>query len=259
MDCNLQGKSERWFPFLWLLVMLIIFSCAYWPSVYLLWKNVCSDYLLFFLSCIVHVFDFELYELLIYFEYYPFIWYMICKYFLPFGRLPFHFVNGFLCCALVWCSPSCLLLLLLPLLSVSNLKNSLPRLMVRNLLLVFSSRHFQSFKSTLQKEKCKPIFSKLLITNFSLPYLGYKKRSFSVVYLWWFGGLVAKSCPTLATPWTVTCQPPLPMGFSRQEYCSGLPFPSSGDLPNSGIEPGSPALQADSLPTELWGKPSFFF
>ena len=123
---------------------------------------------------------------------------------------------------------------------MSNLKNSLPRLMVRNLLLVFSSRHFQSFKSTLQKEKCKPIFSKLLITNFSLPYLGYKKRSFSVVYLWWFGGLVAKSCPTLATPWTVTCQPPLPMGFSRQEYCSGLPFPSSGDLPNSGIEPGSP-------------------
>ena len=102
----------------------------------------------YFLSCIVHGFDFELYELLIYFEYYPFIWYMICKYFLPFGRLPFHFVNGFLGCTLVWCSPSCLLLLLLPLLLVSNLKNSLPRLMARNLLLVFSSRHFQSFKNT---------------------------------------------------------------------------------------------------------------
>ena len=41
------------------------------------------------------------------------------------------------------------------------------------------------------------------------------------------------------------------MGFSWQEYWSGLPFPSSGDLPDLGIEPGSPALQADSLPTEL--------
>ena len=43
--------------------------------------------------------------------------------------------------------------------------------------------------------------------------------------------------------------------FSRQEYWSGLPFPSPGDLPNTWIEPGSPALQADSLPTELQGKP----
>ena len=45
------------------------------------------------------------------------------------------------------------------------------------------------------------------------------------------GGLVAKSCPTLVTPWTVACQAPLSMGFFRQEYWSGLPFPSSGDLP----------------------------
>ena len=45
------------------------------------------------------------------------------------------------------------------------------------------------------------------------------------------------------------------MGFSRQESWSGLPFPSPGDLPNPGIEPGSPALQTDSLPTELQGKP----
>ena len=45
------------------------------------------------------------------------------------------------------------------------------------------------------------------------------------------GDLVAKSCLTLATPWTVGCQAPLPMGFSRQEYWSGLPFPSPGDLP----------------------------
>ena len=65
------------------------------------------------------------------------------------------------------------------------------------------------------------------------------------------GGLVTKSCSTLATPWTVACQVPLSMGFSRQEYWSGLPFPSSGDLPNPGIEPRSPTLQAVSLPTEL--------
>ena len=51
-----------------------------------------------------------------------------------------------------------------------------------------------------------------------------------------------------ATLWTVAHQAPLSMGFSRQEYWSGLPCPSPGDLPNSRIEPVSPALQADSLP-----------
>ena len=71
------------------------------------------------------------------------------------------------------------------------------------------------------------------------------------------GVLVAKSCPTLATPWTVACQAPLSMGFSRQEYWSGVPLPSPGDLPDPGIKPGSPALQADSLPTELLGKPLY--
>ena len=65
------------------------------------------------------------------------------------------------------------------------------------------------------------------------------------------GGLVAKLCLTLVTPWTVAHQAPLSMGFSRQEYWSGFLFPFPGDLPNPGIEPKSPALQADSLPTEL--------
>ena len=68
-------------------------------------------------------------------------------------------------------------------------------------------------------------------------------------------GLVAKSCPILVTPWTVACQAPLSMGFSRQEYWSGLPFPSPGDLPNSGIKPRSPALQTDALPSEPPEKP----
>ena len=65
------------------------------------------------------------------------------------------------------------------------------------------------------------------------------------------GGLVAKSCLTLVTSWTVGRQAPLSIGFSRQEYWSGLPFPSPGDLSDPGIKPGSPELQADSLPTEL--------
>ena len=56
------------------------------------------------------------------------------------------------------------------------------------------------------------------------------------------------------TPWNAGYQAPLFMGFSRQEYWSGLPFPSPGDSPDSGIESGSPALQADSLPIELRGK-----
>ena len=58
-----------------------------------------------------------------------------------------------------------------------------------------------------------------------------------------------------ATPWIVAYQAPLSMGFSRQEYCSGLPFPSPGDLPHPGVKPGSPTLQADSLPSEPPGKP----
>ena len=69
------------------------------------------------------------------------------------------------------------------------------------------------------------------------------------------GDLVTKSCPTLATPWTVARQAPLSMGFSRQEYWSGLPFPSPGDLPNPGIEPVSPAWQVDSLPLTHQGRP----
>ena len=55
--------------------------------------------------------------------------------------------------------------------------------------------------------------------------------------------------------WTVTHQAPLSMEFSRQEYWSGLPFPTPGDLPDPGIEPGSPELQADSLLSEPPGKP----
>ena len=63
------------------------------------------------------------------------------------------------------------------------------------------------------------------------------------------------SCVRLfATPWTVAYKAPLSMEFSRQEYWSGLPLPSPGDLPDLGIEPGSPTLQADAFPSEPPGK-----
>ena len=58
---------------------------------------------------------------------------------------------------------------------------------------------------------------------------------------------VAQSCLTLCDLWTVAHQPPPSMGFSRQEYWSGVPFPSPGDLPDPGIEPRSLTLQADAL------------
>ena len=58
-----------------------------------------------------------------------------------------------------------------------------------------------------------------------------------------------------STTWTVAYQAPPSVGFSKQEYWSGLPFPSPGDLPNPGVEPGSPALQGDALPYEPPGKP----
>ena len=69
---------------------------------------------------------------------------------------------------------------------------------------------------------------------------------------------VSHVCP-FATPWIVAHQIPLSKEFSRQECWSGLLFPSPGDLPNPGIEPGSPASQADSLPPEPPGKPILIY
>ena len=73
-----------------------------------------------------------------------------------------------------------------------------------------------------------------------------------------YGGgsdLATKLCQTLVTSWTIAHQASLSLGFPRQEYWSGLPFPSPGDLPDSGIKPESPALETDSLPVEPPGKP----
>ena len=63
-----------------------------------------------------------------------------------------------------------------------------------------------------------------------------------------FSGLLMSD--SFETPWTVAHQAPWPMRFPRQEYWSGLPFPSLGNIPDPGIEPASPALQVDSLPSE---------
>ena len=63
-------------------------------------------------------------------------------------------------------------------------------------------------------------------------------------------------CLTLVTLWIAARQDPLSMQLSRQEYCSGLPFPFPGDLPDPGIEPGSPTLEADALTSEPPGKPN---
>ena len=71
------------------------------------------------------------------------------------------------------------------------------------------------------------------------------------------GGLVTKSCPTLANPWSVARQAPLSMEFSRQAYWSGLLFPSPGDLPGPGMKLESSALQVDSLQTEALGQLSW--
>ena len=66
---------------------------------------------------------------------------------------------------------------------------------------------------------------------------------------------ITESHPSLCYP--MDCNPPLSMGFSSQEYWSGLAFPSTEDFPDPGIKPGFPALQADSLLTDLRGKPSY--
>ena len=100
------------------------------------------------------------------------------------------------------------------------------------------------------------------VLNQGWPSLTHRYHPKSITYLkiqsWFYtvyggGGLVGKSCPTLVTTWAVACQALLSIGFPRQEYWSGLPFPSPEDLPNPEIEPRSPALQADSLPTDLQG------
>ena len=87
----------------------------------------------------------------------------------------------------------------------------------------------------------------------------FRHRSYNLSNSWsTFLYCVLSRVRLFATTWTVACQASLSMGFPSQKYCSGLPFPSPGDLPNPGIEPTSlvsSTLQADSLPTEPLEKP----
>ena len=86
----------------------------------------------------------------------------------------------------------------------------------------------------------------VLLFIFIILYTSVKVKSLSRVRLF-------------ATSWTVACQAPPSMGFSRQEYWSGLPFPSPGHLPNPGIKPRSPALQADALTSGHQGSLGSFY
>ena len=81
----------------------------------------------------------------------------------------------------------------------------------------------------------------------SIVFLLKKAEFFLLMFTIFEGSEVAQSCPTLCDLWTVAHQAPPSMGFSKQEYWSGLPFPSPGEFPDPGIEPRSPALQADAL------------
>ena len=85
------------------------------------------------------------------------------------------------------------------------------------------------------------------------------KTKYSQYYFALFVCLVAQLCPTLCDPWTVARQPPLSVGFSRQEYWSGLPCPPPGNPPHPGIIPRSPALQTDSLPSKPQGVKVVYF
>ena len=111
------------------------------------------------------------------------------------------------------------------------------------LLQVYNLLHCVSILVEGIQEITLPLFFHLLQSNTSSGKWKVKVKSLSCVRLF-------------ATPWTVAYQAPPPMGFSRQEYWSGLPFPSPEDLPDPGIEHRSPTLQADVLTSESPGKPS---
>ena len=95
--------------------------------------------------------------------------------------------------------------------------------------------HFPSFWKNILR---------ISLFKLSLVFVMYERKCESISCVWLF-----------ATPWYVAHQTPLSVEFSKQEYWSGLPFPSPEDLPEPGIEPWFPALWADSLPAEPPGKP----
>ena len=130
-------------------------------------------------------------------------------------------------------------------------------------ILEWIAAHFSRGSSQPRDRTQVPHIAGRFFTNWAIrDFISYQKKIFKShnkghTFPGIGGGvsLVAKSYPTLATSRTVACQPPLSMGFSKQEYWRGLPVPSPGDLLGPGVESRSPALQGDSLPTEFRGKP----
>ena len=139
-------------------------------------------------------------------------------------------------------------------------KNKNPNYFLCNLLVFYSYQ--QSWYSSFPMKNLKYMAAKLQRLGLGATE-EIKEFSFHPLHLVSFpislvgGGLIIQLCLTLGSPWTVTPQAPLSTGFPKQEYRSGLPTPSPGDLPDPGIEPTSPALQAGSLLNELpsysWG------
>ena len=126
----------------------------------------------------------------------------------------------------------------------------------------FSSQEKMSLSHPYQKHSLKRILETVVQSSWHCSMLSkdrtnkqnLKPREVDSFFLCW--KVKVKSLSRVGffvTPWSITYQSPLSMGFSRQESWSGLPFPSPGDLPKPGIEPGSPTLQADALPSEPRG------
>ena len=127
------------------------------------------------------------------------------------------------------------------------------------------AKDIQIAKSTWKEAQCHLSLGKLKNQNHFSPLAWLQKRGKKIkwwaygktsilIYCWW-KKVKVKSLSRVwlfATPWTVAYQAPQSMEFSRQEYWSGLPFPSPGYLPKPGIELWSPALQTDSLPIDLF-------
>ena len=105
-----------------------------------------------------------------------------------------------------------------------------------------------SFRANVENSPGTKAFGKKLLINSQITWIVMKQKEISL-FLDDDDG--AQSCLTFTTPWIVTCQAPLPMEFSKQEYWSGLPFFSPGDLPDSGIELESPALASEFFTTML--------
>ena len=113
--------------------------------------------------------------------------------------------------------------------------------------------------ATTQQTMCQPARSPGKTQDQPVPHTP-SHADWQILFHLFFGNYKFVLCISLfVIPWTAACQSPLSMGFSRQDYWSGLPFPSPGYLPNPGSKHRSPTLQADSLLSEISGKPILFF